>query len=327
MELPLQLQNAIENELTSQSLNKITVLAAELSDNYRNRTPSKGDRYLRSKDDAAAYAAYRLPATFAAVSAAINQVLDRSFNLRPQTLLDVGAGPGTATWAATTLLPELKQITLLERDENMIDLGKRLSSYSELASLKESKWIKTDIKEDWQITPQDLVIASYVLNELSLDDSQSFINKLWESTAHTLLIIEPGTPAGFSRIKKAREQLIALGANTIAPCPHNNDCPMTEDDWCHFSQRIARSKLHRKVKSGELSYEDEKFSFLCMSHNSIEMKSSIVIRHPQVRKGHINLELCTPSGLTNTIITKKSKELYRKARDLDWGSLMPEEDC
>jgi len=205
----------------------------------------------------------------------------------------------------------------------MIDLGKRLSAYSSLTSVQEAKWLKVDITGTWEVSPHDLVIASYVLNELPQNSREAFIHRLWESTGDMLAIIEPGTPAGFLRIKQAREQLKAVGAKTIAPCPHDGICPMAEGDWCHFAQRVARSRLHRKVKAGELPYEDEKFSFVCMSRMCRPAVRGVVIRHPQIRKGHIYLEICTPEGLTRTVVTRKDKELFRKARGLRWGSVIP----
>lgn len=323
MELPFNLRTAIESELASQSANKLAALSAELSESYRAGIPIKEGKYLQSDDDVAAYAAFRLPATFAAIYSAISQIKDRSPLWNPKTLLDVGAGPGTAMWAASTLLADLENITLLEQEGSMISLGKRLSANSPLTSVQEAKWIKADITGAWEVSPQELVIASYVLNELPQDRRSVFIKQLWDSTSDTLLIIEPGTPTGFLRIKQAREQLLAAGAKTIAPCPHDKPCPLDESDWCHFSQRVARTRLHRKVKAGELSYEDEKFSFLCMSRSSGLAIKGLVIRHPQVRKGHIQLKLCTPEGLTNIVVTHKDKELFRKTRELNWGSIIP----
>lgn len=323
MELPFNLRTAIENELASQSANKLAALSAQLSDSYRAGIPIKEGKYLQSDDDVAAYAAFRLPATFAAIYSAISQIKDRSPLWNPKTLLDVGAGPGTAMWAASTLLAGLENITLLEQEGNMISLGKRLSANSPLTSVQEAKWIKADITGAWEVSPEELVIASYVLNELPQDRRSVFIKQLWDSTSDTLLIIEPGTPTGYLRIKQAREQLLAAGAKTIAPCPHDKPCPLDESDWCHFSQRVARTPLHRKVKAGELSYEDEKFSFLCMSRSSGLAIKGLVIRHPQVRKGHIQLKLCTPEGLTSIVVTHKDKELFRKTRELNWGSIIP----
>lgn len=45
-----------------------------------------------------------------------------------------------------------------------------------------------------------------------------------------------------------------------------------------------------------------------------------VVRHPQIRKGQVLLDLCTPDQtLTRTTITKRHGPLYRQARDIQWG--------
>jgi len=131
------------------------------------------------------------------------------------------------------------------------------------------------------------------------------------------VIIEPGTPAGFSRIRQARQQLIAGGAHIVAPCP------MGENDWCHFAQRVARSQLQRQVKQAALSYEDEKFSYVVASRSQASPIEGRVIRHPQIRPGHIQLELCTPQGLSSSVVTRKDKEAFREARDIAWGDSIP----
>lgn len=312
MELPLQLQTAIEDELASHSNKRLAALAAKISKSYRAGIPSSDGRYIRSQEDVTVYSAFRLPGTFAAIYSAISGTKDRLLSWNPETLLDVGAGPGTGMWAASTLWPDLKYITLIEREEHMIDLGKRLSTYSPSLSVKEAQWIKADLTRTWEVSRHDLVIASYVLNELPLESRAEFIQRLWRSTGDILVIIEPGTPLGFLRIKQAREELIAVDAKTIGPCPHDKPCPIPENDWCHFSQRVARSRLHRNVKNGELSYEDEKFSFLCMSRQSGTAIKGLVIRHPQVRKGHIHLEFCTPGGLTSTVEHAKTRSYFER---------------
>lgn len=326
MELPIDLRTAIDGELASLSSRKLAISAADLSKRYRTERVSKGETFMQSDQDVEAYAAFRMPATFAAVYSALKQAKDRTPNWSPQTLLDVGAGPGTAMWAAASIWPELKSVTLLEREEGMMALGKRLATYSPLDTVSDAKWLKVNIIDNWEETPKDLIILSYVLGELPQSYGTALIQKLWELTSGMLLIIEPGTPAGFSRIKKAREQLMEVGAKTIAPCPHNKSCPMTEDNWCHFAQRISRSRLHRQVKSAELAYEDEKFSFVCVSRMPGVSIQGMVIRHPQVRSGHIHLELCTPEGLTGSVVTRKNRELFRSARNLHWGSAIALKD-
>lgn len=320
MELPQQLRTAINNELEELSSKEFVNISIRLSDRYCHRSALSEETFIQSNDDVMAYTAFRMPATFGAVYSSLKQVKELFSDWNPQNMLDVGAGPGTGMWAASEIWTTLKDITLVERDEQMIALGKRLSKYSSLTSLHNANWINQDITENFTVSPCDLVIASYVLNELTPDQCSMFISQLWELTRGVLVIIEPGTQDGFSGVKEARKQLISTGGKVIAPCPNDNICP---NDWCHFSQRINRSRLHRQVKEGELPYEDEKFSFVAVSRNQGETIKGRVIRHPQIRKGHIIFNLCTSEGITNITVARKNRDLYRIARKLSWGSAFP----
>lgn len=86
-----------------------------------------------------------------------------------------------------------------------------------------------------------------------------------------MVLIEPGTPEGYLRIREARGQLIDAGMTVAAPCPHDGTCPIeVGQDWCHFSARVSRSSLHRQVKGGSLPYEDEKFSYVAATRFPVE---------------------------------------------------------
>ncbi|GAC1379341.1 MAG: small ribosomal subunit Rsm22 family protein [Ktedonobacteraceae bacterium] len=324
MDLPDSLRNALSHELetVTTSQRNMTAAATQLSQRYRSRQVASESTFLRLQADVVAYSAYRLPATFAAIYAALQAVQQSRPEWRPRTLFDAGAGPGTAMWAASELWPELEQITLFERDETMIAFGKQLTTHGRSQAVRQATWQKVDLLGRWEIEPNDLVITSYVLGELPALKQEEFLTRLWLSTMDTLVLIEPGTPIGFAHIRRARQQLIRAGGQIIAPCPHNLACPIAENDWCHFAQRISRTQLHRQIKQATLSYEDEKFSYMALSHTKGRPIGGRIIRHPQVRSGHISLELCTPEGLKSATVTRKNKEAFRIARDLKWGDAL-----
>ena len=114
------------------------------------------------------------------------------------------------------------------------------------------------------------------------------------------------------------------GAFLVAPCPHQNACPMlptqeAETDWCHFSARFDRTSLHRRLKGGSLGYEDEKFSYIIAAKHPVASAPARVIRHPLRQPGFTQLQLCTPEGLQTRSITKRDKETWKRARKTDWG--------
>lgn len=326
MQLPEELQGAIRDVLGSLPPKRLATIAAELSGRYRSEREPSGSRLVRSREDALAYAAFRLPATYAAAEAALRQVDARLPDFRPTTLLDAGAGPGSAAWAATQIWPSIGNCTLLERDPDMAALGRRLQGEAASPALRRAAWRNQDLTQGVSDEPRDLVMAAYVLGELRAADRDALVAQLWAATNGVLLLVEPGTPQGFERIRHARDLLRAVGARTVAPCPHDGRCPIAGLDWCHFSQRVARSALHREVKGGALGHEDEKFSYVAVARVAARASRARVIRHPQVHGGHIALELCAPDGLRRRIVARSDRERFRQARAIEWGAEVPWED-
>jgi ribosomal protein RSM22 (predicted rRNA methylase) len=137
--------------------------------------------------------------------------------------------------------------------------------------------------------------------------------------------VEPGTPAGFERLRAARSQLIAAGAAILAPCPHDGDCPMRAPDWCHFVQRLPRSRDHRLAKGAALAFEDEKYAYLLAARPGIAAQAPTprVLAQPKAAKPGITLKLCTPAGVETAFVPRRDKPAYALARRLDWGDALP----
>jgi len=166
----------------------------------------------------------------------------------------------------------------------------------------------------------DLVTLGYLLDELPPASIASLIGQAWGATAGMLIVIEPGTPAGWSRILAVRERLIALGAHIAAPCPHAQTCPVSAPDWCHFSQRVQRSRMHRRIKSADVPWEDEKFVYLAASRAPAVPPQARVIAQPMVRGGTVALTLCNQDGTrTQPLLSRRDGKRFAQARRLDWG--------
>lgn len=323
MDLPHDLRLALSTELAAATPKALAGRVSELSARYRALGVEPDRPFVRSDGDAAAYAAYRMPATFAAVRAALAALQKEAPDLRPSSLLDIGAGAGAASWAATQVWPNVSRATLIERDERMIVVGRSLARHATSRAVRDAAWRRVDIVGGtWDTETSDLVVAAYVLGELSESERDGFVTRLWAHATGAVIIVEPGTPRGFAVIRRARARLIADGATIAAPCPHDGACPMPEGDWCHFAQRIARTPLHRKVKAATLSYEDEKFSYVAATRFAVQARAPRVLRHPQTRKGHVMLALCAPSGLQHRTVSRKDGPIYRRARDVEWGSTL-----
>ena len=155
--------------------------------------------------------------------------------------------------------------------------------------------------------------------EVGRDREGAALERWWEATLGELVLVEPGTPAGFERLRTARTLLVGWGAHVTAPCPHDGVCPMTGSDWCHFAVRLGRSPLHRDVKGGRLGYEDEKYSFLAVSAVRPVASAPRLLRSPRSHKGHVRVRLCETDGLHERVISRRDGELYKRARAARWG--------
>lgn len=312
MDIPQELKDEIEKISTNQ-YTKIIEESQAISKKYREND-GRGKRLVTQQSEAIAYAISRMPSTYCAVYSTLSQCL-KKYKQDIQTVLDVGAGTGAATWAVTNLI-NANQITCLEREEEMRKVGNQLMKQH----MPTAEWKAFDLTQNEIQENADLVITSYVMNELTEVDRQKAIAKMWKATNGILVIIEPGTPEGFSHILEARTKLLKQGANIVAPCTHNGECHINKDDWCSFYIRVARSKMQKQAKNGELGYEDEKFSYIAFSKTPIDQNDAVILRHPQINSGHVRVKLCTQNGIEEKIYSKKDKEIYKKIRKLDAGS-------
>jgi ribosomal protein RSM22 (predicted rRNA methylase) len=299
--LPRALEKAIEERVGGQAL-----AAARADLTRRFRETERSGPVARSREDVLAYAAARLPATYAAMRVALGELAVRAPSFVPASQLDVGAGPGAAIWAARDVWPSLARAVAVEPERAMAELGRDLAPDG----------------VDWTTTLPDakfdLVTLGYVLNEVP--DPNATIGRAWAAAGGALVVVEPGTPAGYRLVLAARDRLLASGAHMAAPCPHERECPLAgTEDWCHFAVRVARSKAHRQAKGAELAYEDEKFSYVAVTRAAADPAAARVLRHPLSRPGHVVLELCARDGLRSETVSKREGPRYRAARKVSWG--------
>ncbi|MFI1716372.1 small ribosomal subunit Rsm22 family protein [Streptomyces litmocidini] len=289
--------------------------------NYRGTTPTDAP-VLRDRSDVAAYAAYRMPATFEAVRGALDALREAAPDWAPRTHTDVGGGTGAASWAvAEAWEEEPPRTTVLDWAEPALALGRELAD-----GVLDAEWRRERIGSALSLADTDLVTVSYVLKELTGADRTALVTEAARA-ARAVVIVEPGTPDGYERIIAARTLLIDAGFTVAAPCPHSGACPIVPGtDWCHFSARVSRSSLHRKVKGGSLAYEDEKYAYVAATRFPVTPAASRITRRPQIRKGQVLLELCGPDGLARDTVTKRHGPLYKQARDAEWGDSWPPEE-
>jgi ribosomal protein RSM22 (predicted rRNA methylase) len=317
--MPVALQRAIFAMIAQDqtAVRDLQTAADHLSDVYCKQHFSQAFEDSRR---ILSYLAVRLPAIYGVVARILHTIPEDHI----RTLVDVGAGPATALWAAQERFKHLRKAVLFERHPGMRVVGQRLAKELAHPSLQ-VEWCPQHVEHVQDLGTADLVILSYALGEIDFSHYERLMTAIYKAAGQFIVLIEPGTPHGFQAIKIARQALIALGGKVVAPCTHDRACPLVAGDWCHFSERIARSDLHRVVKRGDLAYEDEKYSYVIIAKGQhFRHKSARVIKMPLRRTGHVLLDLCDETGLHKVTYSRKDSTLYRNARKVRWGNLWPD---
>jgi ribosomal protein RSM22 (predicted rRNA methylase) len=317
MELPPPLRQEVDEILREIPTADLRRAADLLSQRYRGEVRD-GRFHVADTLAVSAYLATRLPATYAAARASLSAIADARPDWAPQSLLDVGAGPGSVLWAARDQWPSIEQATMIEACDPVRRVGEQLTRH---AGPRTIAWLAADVQSALPaVDSADLVTLSYVLGELAPAAIGPLIERLWTLSKDVILVVEPGTPASWQRVLQARDRLIALGAHIIAPCPHAKACPLIAPDWCHFSRRVARTRIHRLAKEADVPWEDETFIYLAAARKPTDAPAARVLARPRVASGMVRLKLCRNTGqVEERLVSKRQGAVYKTARRLDWG--------
>src|ERR1700688_1718225 len=156
-DLPVELKAALEAKLHGLSRTDAAARAATISKTYRD---GGGSGAIGSQADALAYALARMPATYAAVTASLNARREINPDCAPKSLLDIGAGPGTATWATAEAFASLQSFSLLDANAALRALALDLIGGS--VRLRDIRYQQGKARAALiDAEPADLVVASY----------------------------------------------------------------------------------------------------------------------------------------------------------------------
>ncbi len=316
---PPELIDAVSRAAAGHGQRQLTADAERISLHYRAARPSR--QAVQGEGDAVAYALSRLPATYAAMATVLAEVQDRAPDFSPSTLLDAGAGPGTAAWAAVEAWQGLQRLVLADDSQDFLKLARVLAADSGREALERADVVTADISRlDLKAGVFDVVTCGYALTELSDVQLLPTVERLWSHCTGVLVIVEPGRPRDYERLLAVRGHLLALGGRVLAPCPHEAPCPLVAPDWCHFSVRLSRTREHMRAKGGTLGYEDEKFSYLVVAREGIgKPAAGRIIKPRSENKFSATLEICAAGEVEHRVLPSRDKAAFKAARKLDWG--------
>lgn len=324
MSLSPSVLTALEAQVQTCGLANVRKAWENIYESYQDfhQQDSANIKPLNDTTKVVAYAATRMIST--------HGVLEKIMELIPSdaqisSLLDLGAGTGAGAFASLNLFPDIKELHLVDQSKAMLAMAQTLLKDSD-AKVQLHVQNMTDLKE---LTPCDLVIISYALHEMEPEAQRTLLEKAWGLTKQYLVIAEPGTPYAFKHFVKNRSYLIKNGATVVAPCSHENLCPLgdSQKDWCHFSVRLARPYFYQQIKGGSKSYGDEKYTFGIFKKGApLKTLGDPIIAHPRKSGGLMQLNICTAEGIKEIKITRKDKDAFKAARHLEWGDFWRSND-
>ena len=124
-------------------------------------------RPLEGLAEHVAYAECRMPATFAAVLQAFSHLKHVIPEFSPTSMLDLGAGPGTASLGAMLTFPTIQKSVGIERNSDFCLLSEKL--FASIPTVSASYHVmKKDLEQESAIPGTfDLVTSAYTMGELS----------------------------------------------------------------------------------------------------------------------------------------------------------------
>lgn len=315
-----RLDAALRQVLAREAMD-MAVAAKQLSLSFTSEREQLPADYIDKPQALAAYAAAFLLPNAVKVAHALVQadrlgILPKANDL---SVLDIGAGPCTATLASALSLQALRpnaavRFTALDRSGPALALGKALALEVGIAPEQFSTHIAMMSPHTFEAQLQgkrfDLIVAANVVNELpSTDKALAMVAALVTNhLAHNgvLLLIDPALRDSTRLLMTLRDQLLADGLVSVhAPCVHEAACPMLregERDWCHFYIEWQRSSLIEELdRLALLDRHLLKMSYFLMTHASNQPRTwaegcARVVSSPLVSKGKREVWLCSVDG-------------------------------
>ncbi len=322
LSLPESIETAINDVLSTYPQNELLKRSKSIHERYMEREKD-GEHFLHDRGDIMAYLAMRVPATYAQIMGALTQIQEVMPSFQPKSLLDIGSGPGTATWAAQSIFPSLKHATLVDREKQFLYFGQEIMQKAQIPLA--TSWERSDIRT-FSGTNYDLILVANVLNELSSHDVTELLQYLTARCTGIMVVIEPGTPNGFAIVQKAT---MASSLNIIAPYI-NSKVTKSNDYWIHFPERFTRPEFQKRIRQhmrddslSASDWEEAKYSYVAMSKLPIEKSFyGRCVGKVEKQKGLVKVPLLTENGIETVTVLKRNKQAYNFAKEVRWGDIM-----
>ncbi|RHY28819.1 hypothetical protein DYB32_005677 [Aphanomyces invadans] len=172
---------------------------------------SKIPEFLYGPQETMAYMAFEMDGVFSAVHHVLRQMTNvdgEAAPFRPKSMLDFGAGPGTASWVAKEFFDEsLNEYRLVEPSQSMMDAAAVvMEGFRGLSFRKSLSEMKREIVKGKQY---DLIVVSFVLSDITNDFERiAVMSTLWSLLAENgrLVIVDRGGTMERRSVTKGRAE-------------------------------------------------------------------------------------------------------------------------
>lgn len=327
-------------EFGDRELNFFAKGVKELSQLFTSERRQLKEGYLNQGLLRAGYLLYFFPINFAKNLWVLNQLPPSFWQRDSFRVLDLGAGPGSASFAFFELMRQHRpkaevELHWVDPHAKALRDGQRILE-SWKATLNQAPEVKirthpTPIPFTPKQGEYDLILMSHVLNEWTQKSAlaraewlDSFLqNHL--TTKGWVALLEPALKWPTRELMALRDHLLELGDWQIGgPCLHEKPCPMlaaTRNDWCHFYIDWEEAEFLKKLD--RLLKNDNRFlkvSYLLFGHGKTEGEKTSqetfrMVSNRMATKGKTEVILCGSTGRVR--VTRLNRDRSERNQDMD----------
>jgi ribosomal protein RSM22 (predicted rRNA methylase) len=298
------------------------------------------EAYLKDEGLRKAYGAYYLPSNLSKIH---KPLLEMSlhprglFTKEKLRVLDIGAGPGTASLGVLTFFSQRKLKPRLEFTAVDHVAGNLRMAESLFRSAGRDHQIEFTLKTVLSGIADlaaaavpghfDAIILSNVMNELfvgdraRIDKRMVLLNDLLKSSLSddgNCIVIEPALRETSREMLDVRDGMVKQGFHIYSPCLVSANCPalLNPKDWCHEDIPWDPPAIVKEIdKLTGLRKDALKFSYLVLRKDSHSLADACgpgsfrVVSEPLVSKGKIEFYLCGAGE--RKLVTRLDKDATR----------------
>ena len=268
-----------------------------------------GAGYMNRPDFAGAYLLYFWPVSYAQICWSLSEA---GFTPppRPWHALDLGCGPGPASFALADL--GAASVTCADVSPRILGMVKSLAPHTR-SRIITHLWDATSSSPlPSDSAPYDCIVAGHLLNELwpqsagRIESRAALLEKALDLLAPggTLLVIEPALRGTSRDLLAVRDILVAHGSRVVAPCTTVSGCPALLDPQatCHAAIDWQAPPLLKAIANASGPHREAlKMAWLVIRKEGGESPSVAeryrVVSEPMLNKaGRVRVLICGPRG-------------------------------